>query len=459
MKPSEELFLESRNGYDRLTESDEQAMLSYCEGYKAFLNVAKTERECVREAIRLAEAQGFQEWIPGKRLSVGAKVYYNNRGKTLMLAMIGKKPLSEGMTISAAHVDCPHLDLKPTPLYEEADIGYFKTHYYGGVVKYHWLNIPLELHGIIVRRDGTTTDVRFGTELNEPKLVITDLLPHLGKERAKKPLAEVITAEKLNIIVGSRPVKDDQGGKRVKLAIMRFLHQKYGIVEEDLITAELHAVPAFLASDIGFDGSLIGAFGQDDRVCAYAALRAFLDADAGERTAMCLLVDREEIGDVGVSGMLSQSFEWFVGDLCGQQSVHLRTCFAKSQCLAVDVSAAFDPNYSEAYDKHCKHQLNHGISLVKYTGPRGKSGASEASCELVAQIRNLLNRNGILWQTGEMGRVDLGGGGTNAKFLANRNIDVLDAGVPVLGMHTPFEVTAKLDCYMTYRGIRVFFEA
>ena len=453
------LLRNTKHGYDRMDESEMQALENYCNDYRKFLDNSKTERDCVDYTIELAEAKGFVPYVPGMALAPGKKVYVNNRNKAIMLAVIGRKPLSEGIHIEVAHTDAPRLDLKPNPLYEDSELAYFKTHHYGGVRKYQWVTIPLELHGMVVRADGSQIRVCIGKDENDPQFVINDLLPHLGREQGKKPLNEAIPSESLNILIGSRPLKDEEGSDRVKLAILHILYEKYGITEEDFISAELEAVPAMNARDLGFDCSLIGAYGHDDRVCAYAELAALLELDVPETTAVCLFADKEEIGSYGVTGMQSGAFDWFVEQMCMSQGTDLRTCFAHSFCLSADVCAGYDPNFSEVYDRRNSAYLNHGVGLCKYTGSGGKSGASDASAEVVGYVRKLFNDNGVLWQMCEMGKTDAGGGGTVAIFMANRNINVIDAGVPVLSMHAPYETVSKLDCYMTYKGMKAFFLA
>ncbi|BFK87436.1 aminopeptidase [Pseudoflavonifractor gallinarum] len=455
----EALCYAPKNGYDRISADEEAAMRAYCEEYKKFLDAGKTERECVDEAIRQAEARGFKPFVRGMELKAGDKVYRSNRGKALMLAVIGNRSLADGVNIGAAHIDSPRLDLKPNPLYEDGEMAFFKTHYYGGIRKYQWVTIPLELHGVIALKNGTVLKVAIGTGAGDPLFTVDDLLPHLGAEQSKKPLGEAIPAESLNILVGSRPFKDDEGADRVKLAILDILNQKYGIVEEDFISAELEAVPAFRASDIGFDRSLIGAYGHDDRVCAYAEFAAILELGVPERTAVCILADKEEIGSEGVSGMQSATFDTFMSDLCDTQKVPLKACYEKSFCLSADVTAAYDPNFPEVYEKRNSARINYGMGLSKYTGARGKSGSSDAAAEVVAYVRRTLDEAGVLWQMAELGKVDAGGGGTVACFMANRDIDTIDAGVPVLSMHSPFETVSKLDCYMTYKGMKAVYEA
>ncbi|NCB62426.1 MAG: aminopeptidase [Clostridia bacterium] len=449
-----------KHGYDRLSAQDETAMRGYSEDYKKFLDEAKTEREAVDASIALAEARGFQPLRRGMELKAGDKVYRSNRGKAIMLAVIGSAPLSEGVNIGAAHVDAPRLDLKPHPLYEDSELAFLKTHYYGGIRKYQWVTIPLELHGVIVLKNGAAVKVALGAGAGEPVFTIDDLLPHLGADQSKKPLGEAIPGESLNILVGSRPFKDDEGTDRVKLAVLDLLNQKYGITEEDFISAELSAVPAFRASDVGFDRSLIGAYGHDDRVCGYAALAALFDLETvPTKTAVCMLADKEEIGSEGVTGMKSCAFDTFMSDLCDAQRVPLKVCYENSFCLSADVTAAFDPNFPEVFEKRNSALVNYGMGLCKYTGSRGKSGASDASAEVVAYARRIFDEAGVMWQMAELGKVDAGGGGTVAAYMAQRDIDTLDAGVPVLSMHAPFETVSKLDCYMTYKGMKAVYLA
>ncbi|MCF2661093.1 aminopeptidase [Pseudoflavonifractor phocaeensis] len=453
------LAYEKKNGYDRLLPGELEAMEDYCTGYKQFLDAGKTERECVDRTIALAEAAGFRPYTRGMELKPGDKVYRANRGKAIMLAVMGRKGLDQGVNIGAAHIDSPRLDLKQNPLYEADEMAFLKTHYYGGLRKYQWVTIPLELHGVVALKSGQVVRVSVGNGEGDPLFTIDDLLPHLGAEQSKKPLGEAIPAENLNILVGSRPLADDEGSDRVKIAVLELLNRKYGIVEEDFISAELSAVPAFSACDIGFDRSLIGAYGHDDRVCAYAALAALLQLGMPERTAVCMLADKEEIGSEGVSGMKSAAFDTFMADLCAGQGVLPRACYEQSFCLSADVTAAYDPNFAEVYEKRNSAFINYGMGLCKYTGARGKSGASDASAELVAYVRRVLDNANVVWQMAELGKVDAGGGGTVAVYMAERDIDTLDAGVPVLSMHAPFETVSKLDCYMTFKGMKAVFEA
>ena len=454
----EKLLSQRKNGYDRVPAQEIPAMERYCSLYKTFLHQGKTERECARVAVELAEKAGFKPYERGMELKPGDRIYRVNRGKSVMLAVIGKQSLEKGAQIVAAHIDSPRLDLKPNPLYEDSGLAYFKTHYYGGIRKYQWVTIPLELHGVVTLSDGTVLPVHIGDKPEDPQFIINDLLPHLGREQGKKPLNEAIPSESLNILVGSQPVEDEDEKSRFKLAVMQLLHEKYGMVEEDFISAELEAVPAGQARDIGFDRSFIASYGHDDRVCAYAELAGLFDAVEPQRTAVCIFADKEEIGSEGVSGMLSAAFDKFMGELCDTQGVLLRDCFAKSFCVSADVTAAYDPNFAEVYDKRNSAFINYGVGLCKYTGAGGKSGASDASAEVVGKLRRLLNEEKVFWQMAELGKTDAGGGGTVAKFMAQRNIDTIDAGVPVLSMHAPYETVAKLDCYMTYRCMKAVFE-
>ena len=453
------LLYRPKNGYDRLSTADEACMKRYSEDYKKFLDGSMTEREAVDSAVAQAEARGFKPFVRGMTLRAGDKVYRVNRGKAVMLAVVGEESLNQGVNIAAAHIDSPRLDLKPNPLYEDGELAFFKTHYYGGIRKYQWVTIPLELHGVVALKDGSVVKVALGSAAGDPLFTIDDLLPHLGAEQNKKPLGEAIPGESLNVLIGSRPFAGDEGSDRVKLAVMDLLNQKYGIVEEDFLSAELEVVPAFRASDIGFDRSLIGAYGHDDRVCAYAALAALLDLEkTPAKTAVCMLADKEEIGSEGVTGMQSAAFDTFMSDLCDTQKVPLKVCYESSFCFSTDVTAAFDPNFPEVYEKRNSAKVNYGLGLAKYTGARGKSGSSDAAAELVARVRRVLDGAEVVWQMAELGKVDAGGGGTVACYMANRDIDTIDAGVPVLSMHAPFETVSKLDCYMTYKGIKAVYE-
>lgn len=453
---SQELFYTNPNVYDLMDDAERAACDEYAEGYKKYLSDARIEREAVREAIKLAEARGFRPFEQGKQYRPGDKIYYDNRGKSLFLAVIGERPVGEGINLAAAHIDSPRLDLKQIPLYEDSGIAMFKTHYYGGVKKYQWVTIPLELHGRVCRKDGSFVDVCIGREAGEPRFCISDLLPHLASEQMKKPLSESFAGEDLNIIIGSRP-DEEKDGDRVKRAILKLLNEKYGIIEEDFLSAELMVVPAFDVVDIGFDRALIGGYGHDDRVCAYAELMAILGVEKPVKTAVCLLVDKEEVGSPGVTGMQSRAFDRFMDSLCG--GARLYDCYANSFCLSADVCNAFDPNYASVSEKRNAAMLNHGLGIVKFTGSRGKSGASDASAEVVSRVRTMFAEAGVAWQLAELGKVDAGGGGTVAMFTAVRDIDTIDAGVPVISMHAPFEIIAKADAYMTYKGMKALYES
>ena len=446
------LFYEQKNGYDLINTQERIAVEDYSREYMDYLNRSRTEREAVVNAIAIAESKGFVPYVPGMELKPGLKIYKNNRGKALMLAVIGKKSLAEGSVIAGAHVDAPRLDLKQITMYESDEMCFFKTHYYGGIKKYQWVTIPLELHGVVALKSGEVVDVVIGREPGEPRFVITDLLPHLAADQMKKTMAEGITGEGLNILIGSAPYADE-GKDRVKYAVMSILYDMYGITEEDFLSAELTAVPAYDVCEVGLDRSLIGGYAHDDRVCAFAELKAIFDVEEPEKTCVCILADKEEVGSDGVSGMQSAAFDCFMEDLCESQGVSLRRCYENSFCLSADVCNAYDPLYPEVSEKRSDSKINYGMGICKFTGARGKSGTSDASAEIVAYLRRIFAENGVVWQMAELGKVDQGGGGTIAKFMANRNIDTIDAGVPVLSMHAPFEVVAKFDCYMTYKGV------
>ena len=451
----EKLFINRKNGRFADSEVLEKAD-KYCEGYKKFLDNAKTEREAVKTAVALAEEKGFVPFKIGKEYKEGEKVYFNNRGKTVAFAVIGKESCENGVNITAAHIDSPRLDLKPNPLYEDCELALFKTHYYGGIKKYQWTAIPLALHGVFALKDGTVKEVCIGENDDEPKFVINDLLPHLAQEQSKRTLNEGVKGEELNVLVGSHPFKSDEGSELVKLNILNILNQKYGINEADFLSAELEMVPANKACDIGFDRSLIGAYGQDDRVCAYPALTAILEVENPQKTAVAILADKEETGSAGNTGLESDFLRFVIGDLAKMQNCDPTVALRNSKCLSADVNAGLDPTFADVMDRRNASFLNYGVVVTKYTGARGKSGTSDASAEYVAYVRNMLESANITWQTGELGRVDLGGGGTVAMFIANMGADVIDLGVPVLSMHAPFETTAKLDVYMCYRAMYEF---
>ncbi len=453
-----ELLNAPKNGYDRISEEDLAAMEPYCKEYMSFISECKIEREAVDWTIEVAEKHGFKPFVAGMELKPGDRVYGNNHKKAIVFAVIGSESLNNGAHICAAHIDSPRLDLKPNPLYEEAEMAYFKTHYYGGIKKYQWTTTPLALHGVVYKKDGSVIKVTVGEDANDPIFCVTDLLIHLSADQMKKPLAEGITGENLNILLGSRPLKDDEGSDRIKFAVMCLLNEKYGLIEEDFLSAELTMVPAGPAREVGFDRSLIAAYGHDDRVCAFAAFKPLLELDVPAKTAVCVLADKEEVGSNGISGMQSDHFETFMHDICKATGACMRRCFENSFCLSADVSNAFDPIYAETCDRRNNTRINYGTGIFKYTGARGKSGSSDAAAEVMGYVRTLFAKHDVIWQTGELGKVDQGGGGTVACYMANRNIETVDAGVPVLSMHAPMELVSKLDTYMTYKGMKVFYE-
>ena len=421
-----------------------------------FLDAAKTERESVVESIKIAEAAGFKAYNLGDRINVGDKLYFNNRGKNLFLFTVCTEPLENGIRIAAAHIDSPRLDLKQCPLYEESGMGFFKTHYYGGIRKYQWVATPLALHGVVVKANGESVEVVIGEDDNDPVFYINDLLPHLGAEQSRKPLGEAIPGEKLNILAGSRPY--GEGSDAIKLNIIRILNEKYGITEEDFLTAELSAVPAAKARDVGLDRSLIGAYGHDDRVCSYPALTAIIDNADSAHTLMCILADKEEIGSEGISGMKCDILEDLINELSTARNANPAVVRANSKCLSADVAAAYDPNFPEVFEKRNSALLNCGVVLCKYTGSRGKGGTNDASAEYIGWLRQVMAEHNVIWQTGELGKVDAGGGGTVAMYIAKHNIETVDLGVPVIAMHAPYEIIAKTDLYEAARAFCAFFK-
>ncbi len=453
-----DLLAEKKNGYMRITAQQREEMHAYCKRFMAFMNACKTEREATAWAVAEAEKNGFKPFVPGMDAKPGDKIYYNNRGKAIALAVVGKESLEKGANICAAHVDSPRMDIKPNPLYEDGEIAYLKTHYYGGIKKYQWPTVELALHGVVCRKDGTTVTVNIGEDAGDPVLMVSDLLIHLAADQMQKTAAQVIAGEQLNVIMGTEPI-EGEGSDLVKLNIMKLLNEKYGIVESDFLSAELNVVPAGKCREVGLDRSLISAYGHDDRVCSYAELEALFTIDTPNKTAVCILADKEEIGSVGVSGMQSAYFEHFMGGLCDAQGVKLEDCFANSFCLSADVSNAFDPNFPETVDRRNNSQLNYGVSICKYTGSRGKGGASDASAEAMCHIRKTFDDAGVIWQIATLGKVDQGGGGTVAAYMANRNIVTVDAGVPVLSMHAPLELVSKLDCYETMLACKAIYLA
>ncbi len=454
----ESLLSAPKNGYASLTEAQRQEMNDYCKRYADFMDACKTEREATTWAENIAKEHGFKALEPGMKLQPGDKVYKNNRSKSIMLAVIGSKSLNEGANICAAHVDSPRMDVKPNPLYEDSEIAYFKTHYYGGIKKYQWVAVPLAIHGVVYRKDGSVITVTVGEDDNDPIFYVSDLLIHLAGDQMKKTLSEGIAGEQLNVILGTEPVSGE-GADLVKLNVMRLLNEKYGIVEDDFLTAELTMVPAGKCREVGFDRSLLAAYGHDDRVCSYAEIEPLLAMGTPEHTAVCILADKEEIGSVGISGMQSKAFDTFMQDLCNGTGADLNRCFENSFCLSADVSNAYDPNFAETCDKRNNSRLNYGVAICKYTGSRGKGGASDASAEAMGHIRKTFDDAGVQWQIATLGKVDQGGGGTVAAYMANRNIVTVDAGVPVISMHAPIEVVSKYDCYMTMLACKAIYLA
>lgn len=454
----EKLFIDKKNAYLRLDDLEVNKAYDFCEDYKDFLNKSKTEREAVKYAVAAAEKNGFKEYEFGKKYNAGDKVYVNNRGKAVMLAVIGSEDIANGVRVIAAHIDSPRLDMKQNPLYEDTGFAYFKTCYYGGIKKYQWTAIPLALHGVIIKSDGTSLEINIGEDEGDPCFVVNDLLPHLAVEQMKRTLSDGIKGEEINILIGSRPFKSDDESELVKINILKMLNEKYGITEYDFITAELEAVPLNKARDIGFDRSLIGSYGQDDRVCAYPALQAALVCKNPAKTIITVLTDKEEIGSDGNTGLKAAYLENFITDLAKSGGREGYNVIAASKCLSADVNVGFDPCFPDVVDhKNCAY-LNNGVVLTKYTGSRGKSGTSDASAEFIGEISRMLNSADVIWQTGELGKVDLGGGGTVSMFVARLGMDVLDIGVPVLSMHSPFETTSKLDIYMMYKAFCEFYK-
>ena len=456
---SEELFYTKKSVYQAADDTVVDGAYAFATPYAAFLDAAKTEREAVKESIRIAEEAGFKPYTFGMKLNAGEKYYYNNCGKNLFLFTVGSEPIENGVRISAAHIDSPRLDLKQCPLYEEGGMSFFKTHYYGGIRKYQWVATPLALHGVISKADGTNVEVSIGEDDNDPVFYINDLLPHLGHQQEKQPLGEAIPGEKLNILIGSRPYDKSGDSDSIKLNTMRLINEKYGIKEDDFLSAELEVVPAFKARDIGFDRSMIGAYGHDDRVCAYPALRAIIDAADSKHTLMCILADKEEIGSEGNTGMQCELMLDLINEIAGALGGNPAVVRANSKCLSADVSAAYDPNFADVFEKRNTPLLSAGVVLTKFTGARGKSGTNDASAEFIGWLRGVMENAGVVWQAGELGKVDCGGGGTVAKYISKHNISTVDLGVPVISMHAPYEVIAKVDLYEAYRAFVAFCRA
>ena len=456
------LFNVKKDGWEEVNEEEKNEIFEISQKYMDFLNEAKTEREFIKKARKLADENGYKDIMEFNTLKAGDKIYFVNREKSMYLAIIGEESIENGMHIIGSHVDSPRLDLKPNPLYEDTGLAYFKTHYYGGIKKYQWTTIPLSIHGVIVKTNGEKIEINIGEDEKDPIFTITDLLPHLAQEQMDKKLKNGIDGEDLNLLIGSIPYKDEKVTEKVKLNILNLLNQKYGITEADLNSAEIELVPAFRARSLGFDESMVAAYGQDDKVCAYTSLAAMMELKNVKNTAVCILSDKEEIGSMGNTGMESHMFDFFVSEMLNKLGINrpnlLDKVFCFSKMLSSDVDAGFDPIYASVSDKTNAGFIGKGIALVKYTGARGKSGASDANAEYVAWVRNVLDKNNIKYQLTELGKVDIGGGGTIAYILANKGTDVIDCGVPVLSMHAPYEVTSKYDIYSAYKTYKAFWE-
>ena len=462
-KLKEKLLVNDKNGWEETSAKERKQIEDFCEGYIDFLNKGKTERECVKKAKKIAEENGFKPLEKVKKLKAGDRIYTINRDKNIVLAVIGEEPLESGLQVVGSHIDSPRLDLKPNPLYEDSGFAYFKTHYYGGIKKYQWVTMPLAIHGVVALKDGSKVEINIGEEEDDLTFVITDLLPHMARKQMEKKLSEGIEGEDLNVLLGSVPYDDEKVSDKVKLNVMKILNDKYGIVEKDFLSAEIEIVPAFKAKSLGFDKSMVAGYGQDDRVCAYTSLMAICEVAKPKKTAICILVDKEEIGSVGNTGMEARAFENFVGELLvlngeDKNPNIMARVLANSKMLSADVDGAFDPIYASVAERRNASYFGMGVGLNKYTGARGKSGANDANAEFVAELRKLFDDNKVRFQISELGKVDEGGGGTIAYILANKGMDVIDCGTPVLSMHSPYEVTSKFDVYMSYRAYKVFME-
>ena len=456
------LFNVKKDGWEDANEAERKEIFDISEKYMEFLNQAKTEREFIKKARELADQNGYKDIMEFETLKPGDKIYFVNREKSMYLAIIGEESIENGMHIIGSHVDSPRLDLKPNPLYEDSGLAYFKTHYYGGIKKYQWTTIPLSIHGVIVKKNGEKIELNIGEDEKDPIFTITDLLPHLAQEQMEKKLKNGINGEDLNLLIGSIPYKDEKITEKVKLNILDLLNKKYGITEADFNSAEIELVPAFKARSLGLDESMVAAYGQDDKVCAYTSLVAMMNLKNVKNTAVCILSDKEEIGSMGNTGMESHMFDFFVSEMLNKLGINrpnlLDKIFCFSKMLSSDVDAGFDPIYASVSDKTNAGFIGKGIAIVKYTGARGKSGASDANAEYVAWIRNVLDKNDIKYQLTELGKVDIGGGGTIAYILANKGTDVIDCGVPVLSMHAPYEVTSKYDIYSALKTYEAFWK-
>lgn len=455
-KKQELLAYKKKNYFESASEAERKAMFDYAEGYKAFLDAAKTEREACAYAVAEAKKKGFEEYHFGDALKAGDKKYFVNRDKSIALIRIGNKPLEEdGIRIIATHIDAPRVDIKQVPMYEDSGMCFLKTHYYGGIKKYQWTAIPLALHGAVILRDGTKVELRVGEEEGDPVFYINDLLPHLGREQMSGAANKIIEGEQLNVVVGGLPYADEEVKDKIKLTVLSILNEKYGVCEEDFISAELCAVPAFKARDVGFDRALIGAYGHDDRVCSYPAVTALLDGES-EHTVVAMLVDKEEIGSEGTTGIQCKVYEDLLEEISIALGANFRKVRAKSKCLSSDVTAAYDPNFPGVFEKLNSAMLSCGTAMCKFTGSGGKSGSNDATAEFVGEVRKMFADGGVVWQMAELGKVDIGGGGTVAKYVAKLNIDTVDLGVPVISMHAPWELISKADLYSNYLAFLAF---
>ncbi len=450
------LFYKKSNVYETLGEEFATEANAYSEGYKTFLDASKTERDCVATSIELAKKNGYTEYDFGMEIKPGDKLYYNNRGRSLYLFKVGTENINNGMRIIASHIDTPRIDFKQMPLYEAAGFCFAKTRYYGGIRKYQWLALPLALHGTIVKKDGEIVNISIGDDDNDPVFYITDLLPHIAQDYNSKPLGQAVSAENLNVLLGAKPSSNPDDKDPVKTRVLEYLNEKYGMVEEDFLSSDIFAVPAGRARDVGFDRTLISAYGHDDKVCAYPSLTALFESDASEKTIMVVLADKEEIGSEGNTGMKSEIFTDLMGAVTEALGGNIYAVKSHSKCLSADVTACFDPNYAEAFDKRNATYINCGVAMSKYTGHGGKSATNDAPAEYIGWIRKLFSDNGVIWQAGDMGRNDLGGGGTVAKFIAQHNIETVDLGVPVISMHAPYEIISKLDILCAHKAFAAF---
>lgn len=449
------LVYHKKNIYESSSEEELKKIFDFAEGYKSFLNNCKTERECCSQVIEEAKANGFSEFHFGDKLKSGDKRYFINRDKGVILFKIGKNRIErEGIRIIVSHIDAPRIDIKQVPVYESDGFCFFKTHYYGGIKKYQWTALPLSLHGVVVLKNGEKIKISVGDKPNDPIFYITDLLPHLSQSQMSEKGKDIISGEQLNVVVGSMPYKDAKTDK-VKTGVLKILNETYGIVEDDFISAELSALPALEARDVGFDRALIGGYGQDDRSCAYPAKEALFDVQ-NENTSMCILVDKEEIGSEGNTGMKCKVYEDLIDEICSALGTNSRQVRGRSICLSADVTACYDPNFPNVFEKRNSAMLSCGACINKFTGAGGKSGSSDASAETVGRIRQMFDRDKVIWQSAELGKVDIGGGGTVAKFISQLNIDTLDIGVPVISMHSPYELISKADLYSMYQASLAF---